>query len=63
MSIKKIKGGIKMSEVLITAGICAMCFLSGLIIGVCYAKKIKREVWEKLEVVDKKIDEIQKKVR
>ena len=43
--------------------LCIVCFLVGLGLGTFYSKKIRREIWEKLEVVDKKIDAIQKKVR
>ena len=43
--------------------LCIICFLIGLGIGTAYSKKIKKEIWEKLEIVDKKIDEVQKKLR
>ena len=47
----------------VVAILCIVCFLVGLGLGTAYSKKIRREIWEKLEIVDKKIDEIQKRVR
>jgi len=52
-----------MQGVVVAIILCVICFLTGLGIGTFYSKKIRREIWEKLEVVDKKIDDIQKKIR
>ena len=52
-----------MQGIIIIIVLCIVCFLAGVGIGVAYSKKIRREIWEQLERIDKKIDEVQKKVR
>jgi len=43
--------------------LCLICFLTGLTAGVFTARKIKRELWEALEVINVKIDNIQKRLK
>jgi len=52
-----------MQGVVIIIVLCIICFLAGVGVGITYSKKIRREIWEKLEIVDKKINDIQKKIR
>ena len=52
-----------MQGVVITVILCVICFLAGAGVGIAYSKKIRREIWEQLEKIDKKIDEVQKKVK
>ena len=52
-----------MSEFLIIILVCAIAFLVGFGLGVIYAKKVKEEVLEKLEVLDGKVDYLKEKVK
>jgi len=52
-----------MQGVVVAIVLCIICFLAGVGVGITYSKRIRREIWEQLEKIDKKIDEVQKKVR
>ena len=52
-----------MQEFLIIILVCAVAFLVGLGLGVIYAKKIREEVLEKLEIVEGKVDYLKEKVK
>jgi len=52
-----------MQEFLIIVLVCAVAFLVGFGLGVVYAKKVKKEVLEKLEIVEGKVDYLKEKVK
>ena len=52
-----------MDELLAVILVCVIAFLVGFGLGVVYAKKVKEEVLEKLEIVEGKVDYLKEKVK
>jgi len=52
-----------MDELLAVILVCVAAFCIGFGLGVVYAKKVKEEVLEKLEIVEGKVDYLKEKVK